>query len=451
MNIIIAGDGEVGFHLAKMLQGENHDITIVDPHEDLLKMLESSTDILTITGDSSNPKVLQDANVKKADLLISVLHEQETNLLTAAVGKKLGAKRTIARISNPAYLLKSKKELFKSLGVDEIVSPETIAADDIIDLLKQAAATETFKFSHGLLSLFMLKLEHNAYVVGKTLTQIAIEHPDLQFRAIAIYRDSKAFIPGGNDVFKPNDLAYVITKPEGIPQLMKLGAKQQIEVKDIMIVGGGRIGRRTAKRLEKTLNIKLIENDKARCELLADDLDKTLVINGDARDIELLEAEDIENMDAFIAVTNNTETNIMTCLHARKLGAKKTIALVEIIDYIDIAQSVGIDTIINKKLISASYISRFTHSAEVTMLKCLSGIDAEVIELKAQPKSPVTKKLIKDLHIPEGSFIGGIVRDKKAFIATGDFQINENDKVVVFAFPKAISKVEKMFKTKTWF
>ncbi len=451
MRIIIAGDGEVGFHLAKMLQDENHDITIVDPHEDLLKMLESSTDILTITGDSSNPKVLQEAHINKADLLISVLHEQETNLLTAAVGKKLGAKRTIARVSNPAYLFKSKKELFQSLGIDELVSPETIAADDIIDLLKQAAATETFKFSHGLLSLFMLKLEKNAYVVGKTLNEIATEHPDLQFRAIAIYRDSKAFIPGGSDVFKPNDLAYVITKPEGIPQLMKLGAKQQIQVNDIMIVGGGRIGRRTAKKLEKNQNIKLIENDKARCDLLANDLEKTLIINGDARDIDLLEAEDIENMDAFIAVTNNTETNIMTCLHARKLGAKKTIALVEIIDYIDIAQSVGIDTIINKKLITASYISRFTHSAEVTMLKCLSGIDAEVIELVAQPKSPVTKKAIKDLHIPEGSFIGGILRGKQAFIATGDFQINENDKVVVFAFPKAISKVEKLFKPKTWF
>ena len=451
MNIIIAGDGEVGFHLAKMLQDENHDITIVDPHEDLLKMLESNTDILTIIGDSSNPKVLQDAHVNKADLLISVLHEQETNLLTAAVGKKLGAKRTIARVSNPAYLYKSKKDLFQSLGIDEIVSPEIIAADDIIDLLKMAAATETFNFSHGLLSLFMLKLEKNAYVIGKTLTEIAIENPDLKFRAIAIYRNSKAFIPTGDDVFMANDLAYVITKPEGIPQLLKLGAKQQIEVKDIMIVGGGRIGRRTAQKLEKNHNIKLIENDKTRCELLAEDLDKTLIINGDARDIELLESEDIENMDAFIAVTNNTETNIMTCLHARKLGAKKTIALVEIIDYIDIAQSVGIDTIINKKLISASYISRFTHSAEISMLKCLSGIDAEVIELKAQSKSPVTKKLIKELNIPEGSFIGGIVRNKQGFIATGDFQIKENDKVVVFAFPRAISKVEKLFKTKNWF
>lgn len=451
MNIVIAGDGELGFHLAKMLQDENHNITIVDPHEDLLKMLESHTDLLAITGDSCDPKVLLEAKVNKADLLISVLHEQETNLLTAAIGKQCGAKRTIARISTPSYLRKTTKELFHKMGIDEMVSPEGMAADDIIDLLKQSAATETFKFSHGLLSLIMLRLENEAEVINKSLSQVAIENPDLQFRAVAIYRDSTAFIPTGDDVFLPNDQAYVITKPEGIPQLMKLGAKHDIEIKDIMIVGGGRIGRRTAKKLEKHLNIKLIEPNKERCSWLANDLEKSLIINGDARDIDLLEAEDIENMDAFIAVTNSTETNIMTCLHARKLGAKKTIALVDIIDYIDIAQSVGIDTIINKKLITASYISRFTHGAEISRIKCLSGIDAEVIELVAQHKSMVTRKPIKDLNIPERSFIGGIVRGKKAFIAVGDFQIEENDKVVVFAFPDAISKVEKLFKTKNWF
>ncbi len=451
MKIIIAGDGEVGFHLAKMLLNENHDIIIVDPHKDLLKMIETNMDLLTITGDSTSPQVLQEAGVDKADMLIAVVHNQDTNLLTAAVGKKLGAKRTIARVSNPAYLHPSRKELFYSLGIDEIISPEIIAADDIIDLLKQSAATETFKFSDGLLSLFMIRIEEDAYVVNKSLKEIAIQYPDLEFRAVAINRNLRPFIPSGDDVFLPDDLVYVITKQEGIPQLMEMGAKTQFEIKDIMIVGGGRIGRRTAKMLEKQVNIKMIENSKSRCEQLAGDLTKSLIVHGDARDIELLQAEDIENMDAFIAVTNSTETNIITCLHARKLGAKKTIALVEIIDYIDIAQSVGIDTIINKKLITASYISRFTHSAEVTMLKCLSSINAEVIELVAQDNSMVTKKLISQLHIPKGSFIGGVVRGEEAYIAKGDFQILAGDKVVIFAFPNVISKIEKLFKHKSWF
>ena len=450
MNIIIAGDGEVGFHLAKMLQEENHDITIVDPREDLLKLVESQTDLLTITGDSTDPKVLKNARIHKADLLISVLHEQQTNILTASIGKKLGAKRTIARVSDPNYLRKENIELFHSIGVDEIVSPENIAANDISGLLKQVAATETYKFAHGRLSLFLLKLEKNAPVVDKTLNEIAETFPKLNFRAIAILRDSKSFIPKGEDQFLEGDLAYVVTRPEGVIDLLKLGGKQHFDVNNIMIVGGGRIGRRTAKMLPRSMNIKLIEKNKARCESLVNEFEKTLIINGDAGNIELLEEEGIRDIDAFIAVTNNSETNILTCLHAQKLGAKKTIALVENIDYIDIAQKVGIDTIINKKLITAGHIARFTHGPEVIRLKCLSGIDAEVFEFVAQKNSPVTRKPIRDLNTPAGSIFGGIIREKESFIAIGDFQIKEGDKVVVLCYPKAIAKVEKMFKPKTF-
>ena len=451
MKIVIAGDGEVGFHLAKTLLMEEHDIVIVDPHKDLLQMLESNMDLLTITGDSTNPAVLLEAGADKADLLISVVHDQDINLLTATIGKQLGAKRTIARVSNPAYLSKRWKEMFSRMGVDEIVSPEIIVADDIIALLKRSAAIETYQFGDGLLLLYMIKLEKDASVVNKTLKEVAKEYPDLDFRVVAIYRDGKSFIPKGDDVFLPNDLTYVITKEEGIPQLLAMGAKTQIDIKDIMIVGGGRIGKRTAQQLEKQARIKLIEKDKERCQVLADELNNTLIINGDARDVDLLRSEGIENTDAFIAVTDSTEINIMISLHAGKLGAKKTIALVDNIDYIDLAHSVGIDTIITKKLVTASYITRFTHGQEVTMLKCLSGIDAEIIELIAQEGSPVTKKPIKDLKLPKGSFVGGIVRGKQAFIATGDTQILPGDKVVIFAFPDAIAKVEKMFKRSSWF
>ncbi|HPE55641.1 MAG TPA: Trk system potassium transporter TrkA [Bacteroidales bacterium] len=445
MNIIIAGDGEVGFHLAKMLHDEHHDITIVDPHEELLKMLESHTDILTITGDSTSVTVLNKAKVNKADLLISVLHDETTNLVTCALGKKLGAERTIARINNTEYLAPSTRDMFKQIGVDELVCPESIAADEIIALLKQTAATEIYNFSHGRLSLFLIKLDENALVLNKTLNEVAIEYPQLAFRAVAIHRNSQTIIPRGDDMFLENDLAYVITKPDGIHTLIKLGGKQHIEIKDIMIVGGGRIGRKTAQRLEKNLNIKMVELDKSRSQSLANDLERTLVINGDARDIELLKEEGITDTDAFIAVTDNSETNILTCLHATKLGVRRTIALVENLDYIDISQNIGINTIINKKLISASYIARFTMNAEVTSIKCLSGIDAEVLEFVAKPGSDVTRKPINRLRIPEGAIIGGIVRGKASFIAIGDFQILENDHVVVFALPKAIHKVDRLF------
>jgi trk system potassium uptake protein TrkA len=331
------------------------------------------------------------------------------------------------------------------MGVDELVCPESIAADEIIALLKQTAATEIYNFSHGRLSLFLIKLEKNALVLNKTLNEVATENPHLDFRAVAIHRNSKTIIPRGNDKFLENDLAYVITKPDGISNLLKLGGKQRIEIKDILIVGGGRIGRKTAERLEKNMNIKLVEMDRSRSQTLANDLEHTLIINGDARDIELLKEEGITETDAFIAVTNNSETNILTCLHATKLGVKRTIALVENLDYIDISQNIGINTIINKKLITASYIARFTMDAEVTSIKCLSGIDAEVLEFVAKPNSAVTRNLISKLNVPEGAIIGGIVRGKNSFIAVGNFQINENDHVVVFALPHAIHKVDKLF------
>ena len=193
------------------------------------------------------------------------------------------------------------------------------------------------------------------------------------------------------------------------------------------------------------MNIKLIEKNKERCIFLTDYLEDTLVVNGDARNLQLLEDEDVRTIDAFIAVTDNTETNILTCLQARTYGVKKTIALVENIDYIDISQNIGIDTIINKKLIAASYMVRYTMGAEVTSLKCLSGIDADAMELVARPGSAVTRKPIRKLNIPEGAIIGGIVRGDESFIAMGDFQIEENDKVVVFALPHAIHKIEKLF------
>lgn len=445
MNIIIAGDGEVGFHLAKMLSGENHNITIVDPHQELLKLIESHSDLLTITGDSTSIRVLEQANIRRADLLISVVHDEKINITTCVLGKKLGAKRTIARINNTEYLTVENREIMRSLGIDAMVCPERIASKEIVRLLSQTAATEIFDFSEGRLSLFLIKLDEKSSVINKTLTQIAKENPKLDFRAIAIHRNSKTIIPKGDDVFKLNDLAYVITKPDGIDDLLRLGGKQKQEIHNVMIVGGGRIGRKTARRLEREMNVKLIEMDKERCLSLIDQLEHTLIINADARDIELLEDEGIRNMDAFIAVTNDYETNILTCLLAQRFGVKKVIPLVENIDYIAISQSIGIETIINKKLITASYIVRFTMDAEVTSIKCLSGIDAEVLEFVVKPGAYVTKKPIKNIDIPRGSIIGGIVRGLKSYIAIGDFQIQEGDKVVIFSLPEAIGKVQDLF------
>ena len=445
MNIIIAGDGEDGFHLAEALVTSNHNITIVDPHEELLKMVESHTDLMTIVGESNSVGVLKQANVNKADLVISVLHNEQTNILTAILAKKLGAKASIARVNTLENLSNENMKIYEELGIDLLISPEDIAGEEVIDILMQPAATEIYDLSEGKLSVFLIKIEKNAPVVGKTLTQIATEKGHLDFRAVAIHRGLEIFIPSGETSFEANDLVYVITKPEACNELLQLGGKEKLEINNVMIVGGGRVGKVIAKRMENDLNIKLIEYDRDKCIKLTDILDETLIVNGDARDIHLVEEEGIENMDAFIAVTNSSETNILTCLHAKKFGVKKTIALVENLDYIEISQSIGIDTIINKKLIAASHIIRYSMGDEVTSLKCLSGINSEIVELVARPGSAVTKKPVRELKMPQGALIGGIIRGEQSYIALGDFQISEDDKVVVFTLPGVTPKVEKMF------
>ncbi len=445
MNIIIAGDGELGAYIAKLLAGQNHNITMINPNKDFIEEIDSHLDLLTIVGDATHIEVLRDAKAGKADLVISVMHEEQPNIVTAMIAKKLGAKRTIARVSNIDNLMPENKRFFRELGIDNLISPENIASVEIVKLLKQSAADEIFDFSEGKLSLFSIKLDERAMVINKSLNEIADEHKDLNFRAVAVHREGKTIIPRGDFRFHTNDLAYIITKPEGIDQIMKMGGRVKLNINNIMIVGGGRIGRLAAQRLESEMNIKLIEIDKNRCFDLSDVLSETLILNGDSRDLELLQDEGISSMDAFISVTRDSETNILTCLLAKRLGVKRTIALIDNIDFIDVAQNIGIDTIINKKLIAASYVENFTLGENVSLIKCLSGVEAEVLELVAKEGSYITKKPIKHLKLPQDAIIGGVVRDKKGFIALGDTQIQPNDKVVVFTMPSAITKVSKQF------
>ncbi len=295
------------------------------------------------------------------------------------------------------------------------------------------------------MSVFLFKIEEHALVIGKSLEVIAKEYGSLKFRAVAIHRGTDTFLPRADTVFEPGDLVYVITKRDAREQLLKLAGKKKMEINNIMIVGGGRVGKVIARRVENDLNVKLIEIDRERSMMLTDLLDNTLIINGDSRDITLLEDEGIDKVDAFIAVTNSSETNILTCLHAKKFGVKKSIALVENLDYIEISQNIGIDTVINKKLIVASHIIKHSMGDEVTSLKCLSGINSDIVELVAMEGSPITKKPIHELKMPAGSLIGGIIRGEEAHIAVGDLQILPGDQVVVFTLPGIKHKIEKMF------
>lgn len=445
MNIIIVGDEEIGYYLARSLSKLNHNVTVIDQHTEDLQQLEADTDLLTVVGDSSSPGVLLEASVEDTDLLISVQHDEKINLITSILAKKLGAKRTIARINNVEFLSSQNKKMFKDLGVDELVCPERIAAKEIINLLARNAAAEVYDFSGGLIMVYMLRIDENCMVTNKSLNEISLLYPDVEARCLCILRKGKIIIPDRSDSYQINDFVYLIVTPESLPKVKELGGKKEYMVKSAIIAGGGRIGLRTALDTEDKMQIKLIDSDRERCYVLANLVNSTMIINGDANDMELLRDEGLEDADAFIAVTDNTETNILTCLHANKQGVKKTIALVENVNYIDVSQDLGIDAIINKKLITASYIIRFTINAEVTSGKWLSGIDAEIIEVLVKEKSPATKRYIKRLLLPDGVNIGGVIRNGKAMIATGETQIEPGDKVIVFTIPESASKLMRLF------
>ncbi|MDA3868328.1 MAG: Trk system potassium transporter TrkA [Salinivirgaceae bacterium] len=445
MKIIIAGAGEVGMYLAKMLATEHHEIVVMDTNKDRLEDVSTHFDLLTVEGTATSFENLKEAGVKNADLFIAVTHELEVNITSCIISKKLGAKRTIARVDNREYLLPINKAQFISLGIDSLVYPQMLAAREIVSLLSQTGTSEVFNFSGGSLSLFVLRLDESAPVMNKTLQEASKIDKELIYRAVAISRDGNTIIPRGNDVFMPNDIVYVITNQKGVSKLMKYSGQKKLDTHNIMILGGSRIGARTAIALQDTSKVKLIEHDHNKCLELADTLPNAMIINGDGRNIDLLREENIEKMDVFIAVTSDSETNILTCIQAKRLGVQKTIAAVENTDYINLAENLGIDAMINKKLITASYIMRFTVNADVPSFVCLTGSDAEVLEFVVRPGAKITKTSLKEINFPKEAIIGGVIRDKKGFIARGDTVVHSNDRVVVFALPSIIHKIEGFF------
>ena len=432
--------------MAKSLTELNYNITVVDPHSELLGRLEKETDLLAVVGDSTSPKVLEEANVSDCDLFLAVLHDESINLVTCIMAKKLKAKKTVARISNAELLTPRHREMFRDLGVDEMVCPERIAAKEITNLLNHNVATEFFDFSGGLLTMYLIRLEDGSPVIDKSVKELSQIYSSLQVRIVAILHDGETVIPHSDTVFKRGDMAYIISKANQMSAVKSLSGGREFDMRNVMIAGGGRIGRYAALTLENEKKITLIEQDRNRCVDLSGLLSKTLIINGDATDIELLKEEGLMDCDAFIAVTDSSETNVLTCLHARKLGIRKTIALVENTGFINISQNIGIDTIINKKLITASYIARFIVNADAVSSKWLSGTNAELIEFVVGRHSAATKNPIKDLNLPVGkATIGGIIRGRETILPTRDTQLQEKDKVVVFALPSAMDKVAKLF------
>ena len=451
MTIIIEGAGEVGSHLAKMLSNEANDITVIDCDAERLSRLSMTADIVTITGNLSSIKVLKEAGVGSADLFIAVnpAESQDVNIVSALLAKKLGCKKVCARINDEEYLSYDNKYLFTEMGIDLMFYPEKIAAGEITGLLRHTTSTESMDFARGRLQLAVFKLEDDSPVIDMKISEFAaVMAPALQFRVVAISRGNETIMPQFDTKFKYHDIVFIITTREGIGPMMDFLGKSNIEINNVMILGAGPIGEMVANAICKDVEtVKVLDQDKRRCVELSEKTDSNvLVINGDGRDSDFLLEEGIKDFDAFVAVTGNDEANILACVVAKKFGVEKTIAEVENIEYIRLAEEMGVDAVINKKLITAGKIFKMTLSNKVRFIKYMSGTDAEILEYIVAPESAITHKTLKDTDFPHDAIIGGIIRGNESFIAVGDTTIEAYDRGVVFSLPNAGKDVDRLFR-----
>lgn len=452
MKIIIAGAGEVGSHLAKMLSVESNDITVIDSQSERLLSLGSNADVITIVGNPSSLSVLKEAGAETADLFIAVYpsDSQDVNIVSALLAKKLGSKKVTARINNEEYLSYDHKYLFTEMGIDLMFYPEKIAADEILEMLGSRSTVDGMDFARGKLQMAAFKLEENSPVIDMTLKEFAT-HQDVvnqHFRVIAVSRNNETIIPKFDFKFRYHDLVYVISKREGIESVMRFIGQENHEIKSTMVMGGSHTAVMLARGLNKKgQSVKIIEMDRDRCNKLVQSLPQDImVINGDGRNSDLLMDEDIRNYDAFVALTESSEANILACVVAKKLGVKKTIAKVENLEYISLSEGMGVDAVINKKLITASRIFKFTLSDKVRFVKYLNGTNAEVIEFIVAPNARITKGTLTELNFPSNAIIGGVIRGGDSFIAVGSTRIQEYDRVVVFTMPETVKEVDRWFR-----
>lgn len=445
MKIIIAGAGAVGTHLAKLLSGEKQDIILMDDDEEKLGRMGNNLDLMTVNLSPTSISGLKKAGVAGADLFIAVTPNESQNMTACMLATSLGAKKTVARIDNYEYLLPKYKEFFAGLGVHSLIYPEMLAAKDIVDAVKMSWIRQWWEFAGGALVLIGTKMRETAEILNVSLHELGGRN--IPFHIVAIKRGGETIIPRGDDAILLNDVVYFTTTKKYIPYIRKIAGKEHYaDIRNVMIMGGSRIAVRTVQYMPEYMRTKIIESDLNRCNRLTELVDEdVMIINGDGRDIELLNEEGIKNTEAFVALTGNAETNILACLAAKRMGVTKTVAEVENVDYISMAESLDIGTVINKKFIAASHIYQMMLDADVSNVKCLTFADADVAEFVVKPGARITKVQVKDAGLPKGATIGGLIRNGEGILVTGNTLIQENDHVVVFCLGMMIKKLEKFF------
>ena len=446
MKIIIAGAYAIGTHLAKLLARNDQDIVLIDEDEERLNNISSDYDLMTVHASPSSIKALKNAGVGNADLYIGVTPDENMNMNSCIMAKALGAKKTVAKVNNYEFMNPELKVIFDNVGIDSLIYPENLAAQDIVNGLKMSWVRQRWDVHNGALIMLGIKLRETCEILNEPLKDLC--KPESPYHIVAVKRGDETIIPRGDDVLKMYDMAYFMTTRNYIPYIRKIvGKEHYVDVKNVMVMGGGNTAVRAVQMMPEYMNVKIFESDEKRCEQINEliDTDKAMVINGDGRDISLLVEEGVKNTQAFVSLTGNAETNILACLTAKRLGVRKTIAMVENIDYVKMAESLDIGTIINKKAIAASHIYQMMLDSDVKNTRFLMTANADVAEFTAQEGSKVTKKKVFELGLPHGTTIGGLVRGGEGHLVSGGSQIEAGDIVVVFCHNVNMSKIEKYF------
>ena len=447
MKIIIAGAYAIGTHLAQLLSRNNEDTVLIDSDEERLASISSEYDLMTVHASTSKIQTLKDAGVSGADLFIAVTRDENLNMNACMLAKALGAKRTVAKVDNFEYIDPKLDGFFEKVGISSRIYPENLAARDIANGLKMSWVRQRWDVHDGALVMLGIKLRETCEILNEPLKDLC--KPESPYHIVAIKRGDETIIPRGDDVLKIYDLAYFMTTRNYIPYIRKIvGKEHYVDVKNVMIMGGGATAVRATELMPEYMNAKIIELDEARCQKLNElvDTDRVMVINGDGRDLSLLNEEGIKNTQAFVALTGHAETNILACMTAKRLGVRKTVAMVENLDYVSMAESLDIGTIVNKKALAASYIYQMMLDADVNNIRFLMSANADVAEFTAQQGSKVTRKKVFELGLPKDATIGGLVRHDEGFLVSGNTQIEAGDSVVVFCHDIHMSKIEKFFK-----
>ena len=446
MKIIIAGAYAIGTYLAKLLSRNNQDIILMDESLEKLEKLGSDFDLMTMNASCASITTLKEAGAESADLFIAVTPDENKNMTSCMIAKALGAKKTVAKVDNYEYVAPDLNDFFERLGISSIIYPELLAAKDINNGLKMSWVRQRWDVHDGALVMLGIKLRETCEILNKPLKDIS--GPDDPYHVVAIKRDGDTIIPGGNDELKLYDMAYFMTTRQYIPFIRKIvGKEHYVDVKNVMVMGGGRTAVRAVKTMPEYMNVKIIEANEQRCDRLNELLDDdcALIIHGDGRDVSLLQEEGIRSTQAFVALTGNAETNILACLTAKRMGVRKTVAMVENEDYVNMAESLDIGTIINKKAIAAGHIYQMMLDANVHNVRFLMNANADVAEFIPQEGSKITQKAVKDMRLPYGMTIGGLVRNGEGYLVSGNTRINAGDSVMVFCHSINMKKIENLF------